>query len=209
MPELIPPIFGDVLVYLFGRWQGEHQLLYQRRAVAIEELFDRFEEVDRRFSALFAPLGGGDPEKAKQAAESFDALHAYFRRSSIWLPLRAKAQVSDFLGQYREPLIKFTQEAMAQDLEDEIEGRSERIKKWNEVWVAYLKDSPEIRQTLETEFRAALGSWRAKLAILLGNLSRQDQESPSEASQVAGLIPQRRSTEFLGSSHPCIMHSLM
>jgi hypothetical protein len=159
MPDSIPTIIGAVLVYLVGRWQGELQLLYEHRAVAIEELFDRFEEVDRRFSALFAPLGGGDPEKAKQVAESFDALHAYFRRSSLWLPLRAKAQVSDFLGHYREPFIKFTQEAMAQDLEDAIEGRSERIKKGNEVWAAYLKGSPEIRQTLETEFRAALGSW--------------------------------------------------
>jgi hypothetical protein len=188
MPEVVLTILGAVLVYLFGRWQGEHQLLYQRRAVAIEELFDRFEEVDRRFSALFAPLGGGDPEKAKQAAESFDALHAYFRRSSLWLPLRAKAKVSDFLSQYREPFIKFTQEAMAQDLEDEMEGRSERIEKWNEVWAAYLKDSPEIRQTLETEFRAALGSWRAKLAILLEYIpaSRQNQESTANDRNGAG-----------------------
>ena len=77
---------------------------------------------------------------------------------------------------------------MAQDLEDEMEGRSERIKKWNEVWAAYLKDSPEIRQTLETEFRAALGSWRAKLAILLEYIptSRQNQESTANDRHGAG-----------------------
>src|SRR5215216_3959760 len=145
MPEVVLTILGAVLVYLFGRWQGEHELLYQRRAVAIEELFDRFEEVDRRFSALFAPLGGGDPEKAKQAAESFDALRAYFRQNSLWLPLRVKDQVSDFLVEYREPFFKFTEEAMSQDLELRT---SARIRAWNEVWTKFRKESPRIRQTL-------------------------------------------------------------
>jgi hypothetical protein len=59
----------------------------------------------------------------------------------------------------------------------------ERIEKWNEVWTAFKKDSPEVRQTLETEFRAALGrlSTRPKIhvrsepAIALGEYEgRQD-----------------------------------
>jgi hypothetical protein len=55
------------------------------------------------------------------------------------------------------------------------------IEKWNEVWTAFTEDSPKIRQTLETEFRAALGSWRAKLAILLEFIlaPRQNQKSTS------------------------------
>ena len=56
--QAIITLLGAVLVYLFGRWQGEHQLLYQERVNVIKELFARFEEVERRFSALFAPLGG-------------------------------------------------------------------------------------------------------------------------------------------------------
>jgi len=181
--EILAILLGAFLAYLFGRWQGEHQLLYQRRADALEELFDRFEEVDRQFSALYAPLGGGDPEKAKQAADSFNALHAYFRSKSLWLPLRARNQVSNFLEQYREPFIRFTQEAMAQD--DPEMRTSERIRNWNEVWTAYRNDSPEIRWTLETEFRAALGSWRARFAILLEYLSasRRKQESPTEGNR--------------------------
>ena len=47
------------------------------------------------------------------------------------------------------------------------ERSSQRIRKWNEVWTAFGEDSPMLQQTLETEFRAALGSYRAKLAILL------------------------------------------
>jgi len=175
LTEGILILLGAVLAYLFGRWQGEHQLLYERRVGVIEELSKRFEAMDREFSALFAPLGGGDPEKAKQAAESFDALWAYFRQNSLWLPLRVKNQVSAFLVEYREPFFKFTEEAMSQDLEIR---RSERIRAWNDVWTKFRKDSPRIRQTLETEFRAALGSWRAWLAILLEYLpsSRRNQE---------------------------------
>jgi hypothetical protein len=63
-------------------------------------------------------------------------------------------------------------------------------ERWNEVWTAFEKDSPVIRQTLETEFRAALGSWRAKLAILFESLSvsRQIQKfsSSSEVSSRNG-----------------------
>ncbi|MBA3426242.1 MAG: hypothetical protein H0U04_17280 [Rubrobacter sp.] len=174
MLEGILILLGAFLAYLFGRWQGEHQLLYERRVAVIDELFNRFEDVDRQFSALFAPLGGGNPEAANQAGESFDALRAYFRRNSLWLPPRVSNQVNDFLARYREPFIKFTGEAMSQDPEMRT---SERLKQWNDVWTAFKKDSPEIRQTLETEFRAALGSWRAKLAILLEYLSAYRQAS--------------------------------
>ena len=176
MLEVILVLLGAFLAYLFGRWQGEHQLLYERRVGVIEELSKRFEAMDRQFSALFAPLGGGDPAKAKEAADSFDALQTYFRQNSLWLPLRVKNQVGDFLVEYREPFFKFTDEAMVQD--QEIRG-SERIRTWNEVWTKFRKDSPRILQTLETEFRAALGSWRAWLTIVLEYLpsSRRNQES--------------------------------
>ena len=74
MPEVILTILGAVLVYLFGRWQGEHQLLYQRRAEVMGELFGRFEDVDQKFHSLFQryDIGGepDKPEKAKLAAES-------------------------------------------------------------------------------------------------------------------------------------------
>jgi hypothetical protein len=43
------------------------------------------------------------------------------------------------------------------------------------AFLAYLR---QIRQTLETEFRAALGSWRAWLAILLEDLSVFRQNRP-------------------------------
>jgi hypothetical protein len=183
MSEVILTILGAVLVYLFGRWQGEHQLLYQRRVQVIAELFDRFEDVERTFSALMAPLGGGDPEKGRQAAEGFNALQQYYRRNSIWLPLRVSKQVSGFLTQYREPFDEFTEEVMLQDFQEGPQGG--RIRTWNDVWTAFRKDSPEIRQALETEFRAALGSYRAKLAILLEYIptTHQDQKSPSEINR--------------------------
>jgi len=65
MPEAILAIsLGVFLAYLFGRWQGEHQLLYQRRAEVIEKLFDRFEDVDQQFYSLFHWYdAGGEPDK--------------------------------------------------------------------------------------------------------------------------------------------------
>jgi hypothetical protein len=179
MPEALLIVLGAFLVYLFGRWQGEHQLLYQRRVEIIGKLFDHFEDVDQKFHSLFHPYGGGQPEEAKQAAESFNVLQGYYRRNSIWLPPRVSKQFGDFLARYRNPFNEFTSAVISRDYQP---GYAE---KWNEVWTAFEKDSPEIRQTLETEFRAALGSWRAKLAILLQYISapRQDQKSRTETSR--------------------------
>jgi hypothetical protein len=174
MPEGILAILlglGAFLAYLFGRWQGEHQLLYQQRLEVIDELFGRFEDVYQQFSALFAPFGGGDPQDAQRAAETFNALQAYYRRRSIWLPLRASNQVSDFLTRYRGPFNEFASEVISQG------RRPGRVEKWNAVWRAFEKDAPELQQTLETEFRAAYGSWRAKLAILLEYLPASRQKN--------------------------------
>jgi hypothetical protein len=125
--------------------------------------------VDQRFYSLFhwIDLGGepDKPEKARLAAQSFNELQGYYRRNSIWLPLRTSNQFSSFLARYRKPFNDFTTEAMRRD--DELGS----TQKWVEVWSAFEKDSPEVRQTLETEFRAALGSWRAKVALLLDYLS--------------------------------------
>jgi hypothetical protein len=171
--EVILVLLGAFLAYLFGRWQGEHQLLYQRRLEVIDELFDRFEDVDQRFSALFHPVGDGNPEEAQQAAKSFNDLQGYYRRNSLWLPLRVSNQVSGFLARYRKPFNDFTTALMSRGIEP---GYADR---WNAVWTAFGEDSPRIRQTLETEFRAAYGSWRAKLTLLLEYLpfSRRNQES--------------------------------
>jgi hypothetical protein len=183
MLEVVLTILGAVLVYLFGRWQGEHQLLYQHRAEVIDELFDRFEDVDQKFHTLFKRYDvGGEPDKpqkARLAAESFNDLQGYYRRNSIWLPLRASNQFSDFLARYRDPFEEFTSAVISQD------RRQGRVEKWEEVWTAFEKDSPEIRQTLETEFRAALGSWRAKFAILLDRIpaTRQEEKSASGAKR--------------------------
>src|SRR5829696_3697760 len=129
MPEVVLTILGAVLVYLFGRWQGEHQLLYQRRVEVIDELFDRFEDVYQEFLVLFDPVGGGSPEGAKRAAESFNALQGFYRRKSIWLPLRVSNQFSDFLARYRKPFIEFTSEMI--NPEDREPGYAER---WNALW---------------------------------------------------------------------------
>lgn len=181
MPEVVLTLLAAFLAYLFGRWQGEHQLLYERRVRTIDELLDRFEDVDQRFYSLFHWYdAAGDPdkpEKARLAAASFNDLQGYYRRNSIWLSIRTSNRFSDFLARYRKPFSEFTSAVLMG------EPGTGRVGKWNKVWTDFEKDSPEIRQTLETEFRAALGSWRAKLALLLEYVSaaRQDQETTSSS----------------------------
>jgi hypothetical protein len=183
MIEVIVTALGAFLVYLFGRWQAEHERLYERRAQVIAELFSRFEDVDQKFYSLFHWYDAGGepdkPQKARLAAESFNALQGYYRRNSIWLPPRTSNQFSDFLARYRKPFNEFTAAVIRRD------DQPGDVEKWNEVWTAFEKDSPEIRQTLETEFRAALGSWQAKLAILLEALStsRQNQKRKTETNR--------------------------
>ena len=177
MTEVVVTVLGAVLVYLFGRWQAEHERLYERRAQVIADLFGRFEDVDQKFYSLFHWYDpGGDPdkpEKARLAAASFNELQGYYRRNSIWLPPRTSNQFSDFLARYRKPFNEFTFAVIRRG-----DGPGD-VEKWNDVWTAFEKESPEIRQLLETEFRAALGSWRAKLAILSESLtaSRSEQKS--------------------------------
>jgi hypothetical protein len=180
MPELIVTVVGAILVYLFGRWQGEHQLLYQRRVEVIEKLFDQLEDVNQDFYTLFHFYGGGQREQAERAAESFNAMQSYYNRKSIWLPIRVSNRVSNFLARYRQPFIEFTSAVL---YEEELEPGY--VEEWNRVWYAFRQESPEIKQALETEFRAAYGSWRAKFAILLEYMSasRQDQKSTSESNR--------------------------
>ena len=118
----------------FGRWQAEHERLYERRAQVIAELFSRFEDVDQAFRVFFDPVGGGDLEKARQAATSFDAMQGYYRRNSIWLPLRISNQLSDFLARYRGPFNEFTFAVSPQDRQDRQPGH---VEKWDEVWTAF------------------------------------------------------------------------
>jgi hypothetical protein len=90
---------GAVLAYMFGRWQAEHQRLYEERARVIADLFSRFEDVDQKFDSLFHWIDlAGEPdkrEKASLAAQSFNELRGYYRRNSICLPPRTSARVRE------------------------------------------------------------------------------------------------------------------
>jgi hypothetical protein len=180
MTEVVVTVVGAILVYLFGRWQGEHQLLYQRRVEVLEKLFDQLEDVDQDFYALFHWYGGGQPEQAERAAKSFNAMQTYYNRKSIWLPIRVSNRVGNFLARYRQPFIEFTSAVIYEE-----EREPGYVEEWNRVWYAFRQESPEIKQALETEFRAAYGSWRARLAILLEYVPapRPDQSSINEAKR--------------------------
>ena len=159
-------VLGAVLAYMFGKRQAEHERLYELRAWVIADLFSRFEDVDQRFYSLFhgVDLAGehDKQEKARLVAQSFNELQDYYRRNSIWLPPKTSDQFGGVLARYRKPFRDFTAMLTSRD-DDELGSTST----WVEVWTAFEKDAPEVRRTLETEFRAALGGWRARLAILI------------------------------------------
>lgn len=177
MLEQLPDYLGAVatvitvvLAYFFGRRQAEHERLYEERARAIAGLFERYTEVDMRFYSLVHPFdAAGEPdkkEKARLAAESFNELLVHYRRNSIWLSRRTGKQVSDFIERYRKTFRNFQGDR----------GYPDDIRKWSEVWHRFEKESPEIKYTLEEEFRASLGDTRAKLSVwrrrIAGNSER-------------------------------------
>jgi len=142
-----------VLGYLLGRRKTVHDRLYEERAKVVASLFERFETVDQRFFSLVHPYdSGGEPdkkEKAKLAAESFNELQTYYRHNSIWLSRGASGKVKNFLEQYRKTF---------QEFRDRVD-----VVEWKQVWTRFEKESPEIRERLEIEFRAALGYRGAKI----------------------------------------------
>jgi len=167
--EVVVTVVGAVLLFLFGRWQAEHERLYERRAEVIARLFECVEDLDQKCFSLFHWLDSGGepdkPQKAKLAADSFNEMQGYYRRNSIWLTPRTSAQVNDFLNRYKKSMSEFNYEVIGR------QHQLGEVEKWHEIWTSYQKESPEIRQTLETEFRAALGSWRARLTLLSKEIS--------------------------------------
>ena len=143
---LFGPVITVVLGFLVGRRKTVHDRLYEERAKVVASLFERFESVDQRFYSLIKPYDqAGEPnkrEKAKLAVESFNELQSYYRCNSIWLSRGTSSRVKSFVDEYRQVFKDY-------DTED--------IQKWLDVWKSFEKESPEIKERLETEFRAALG----------------------------------------------------
>ncbi len=168
LPEYLSPaatLLAVVLAYVFGRRQTEHERLYTRRAEVIAALFERFEDMDQRLHSLvsvFDEAGGPDKkEKARLAAESFNDLQRYYRSNSIWLSRGTSSRFNDFLQRYRATINDFVIKVVTNE-----DRHRALVEEWDAIWQRFQKESPEIRDTLETEFRAALGDRRAKMALL-------------------------------------------
>jgi hypothetical protein len=170
------------LAYVFGRRQTEHERLYTRRAEVIAELFERYEDLDVRVYELLHPVDfAGEPdkrEKAKLATETFNELQAYYRRHSIWLSRRTSRQMQSFIARYRVPVRDFPR--WYEDRRDpNVPAEDRSSQKWVAMWKQFEQTSPELRDALEEEFRAALGDRRAKIARLWRSLrsNRNDHGS--------------------------------
>ena len=185
LPYYLSPVAAvlvAILAYVFGRRQTEHERLYTRRAEVIAKLFERFKDVDARVYELLHPMGfAGEPDrstKAKLAAEAFNELLTYYQHHSIWLSRRTSRQMQVFIEQYRVPVRDFP--GWYEDRKDpEVPAEDRSIRKWEGMWTVYEQTSPELRDALEEEFRAALGDRRAKIARLWRSLrsNRNDHGS--------------------------------
>jgi hypothetical protein len=160
LPDLVLILVAAAASYLFGRRQAEHERLYEERAKAIAGLFERIVVVDQRFHSLVSPIDwAGEPdkcEKGRLAAEAFNELLAHYRRNSIWLSRRASTQMSAFIERYRQTF---------QDFRGTDPTYRFMPSEWDDIWRRFEKESPEIRASLEEEFRAALGDTQAKLRL--------------------------------------------
>ena len=172
LPYYLTPVatvLAVFLAYVFGRRQMEHERLYTRRAEVTAKLFERFKDVDQRVYELLHPVDfAGEPDKrtkALRATEAFNELQTYYQHHSIWLSRRTSRQMQAFIEQYRVPVRDFPR--WYEDRKDpDVPAKDRSIKKWEEMWTVYEQTSPELRDALEEEFRAALGERRAKIARL-------------------------------------------
>jgi hypothetical protein len=171
-------LLAVVLAYFFGRRQTEHERLYTRRAEVIAALFERFETVDQRIFALVSPFDlAGEPdkaEKAKLAGESFNDLQKYYRGNSIWLSRGTSKLFGSFLERYKETINEFAIYVVRHD------EQPQSIDKWHEVWKRFERESPEIREVLEEEFRAALGERRARISRSWRSVKRYMRRSKAD-----------------------------
>jgi hypothetical protein len=168
----VSAVVSAVLGYVVGQRQAEQQRIIEERARVISDLFKRYVDLDERVYSLVQiyerPEEPVREEKYKLAAESFNELLAYHRRNSIWLT-RPTARYVDryvdrFIERYRESFRPFAK------------GRGHLDhRRWLEAWQRFKGESPKLRETLEEEFRAALGYRRAKLGAWR---RRSDLEPP-------------------------------
>jgi hypothetical protein len=210
LPDFLGPVatvLAVVLAYYFGRRQTEYQRLYERRAEVIAGLFERYVRMDQRVRSIVELEDPKEwPIKTERASESFEELVQYHLANSIWLSRSTSRQLSSFTERYGERF---------RDLQNPLSGEDEwgdDTITWGEPWREKLekalekalassvskfnRESLEIRNALEDEFRAALGDRRAKLARLWR--IRLDDRARSHSAVTGKPTSMRRETEELG-----------
>jgi hypothetical protein len=157
LESLLVAVLTLVVGYFVGLRQAEQQRIIEERARVISALFERYADVHERVASLVQVYDyGGEPDKKEKfrlAAESFNELLRYHRRTSIWLSRPTARYVDRFIERYRQTFTDFSGER----------GYPDDARKWLAVWQRFKKESPELREALEEEFRASLGDTRAKL----------------------------------------------
>ncbi len=163
MATAIAAVLVAILAYFLGKRQTVDERLYTKRSEVIAALFERFEDMDQKVWSLVKPFEfGSEPdkkEKAKLAGESFNDMQSYYRRNSIWLSGETNELVGDFLDRYKRMINDFVIRVVTNE-----DRHGALVNEWGEVWKRYEKESPEIREKLEEEFRIAIGERRASRA---------------------------------------------
>jgi hypothetical protein len=178
LETLLVVLVTSVVGYFFGKRQTEQQRIIEERAKVLSDLFKRYVDLEEQVYLLVQILDlSGEPdrkEKYRRAAESFNNLLAYHRRNSIWLSRPTARYVDRFIESYREYFKPF-----GPFREEEEVGRPDTAEEWLNAWQRFQKESPKLRDTLEEEFRRALGhgaTW-AKL----GGWRRRSQLEPLQS----------------------------
>ena len=156
LETLLVVLVTSVVGYFFGKRQTEQQRIIEERAKVLSDLFKRYVDLEEQVYLLVQILDlSGEPdrkEKYRRAAESFNNLLAYHRRNSIWLSRPTARYVDRFIESYREYFKPF-----GPFREEEEVGRPDTAEEWLNAWQRFQKESPKLRDTLEEEFRRALG----------------------------------------------------
>jgi hypothetical protein len=169
---LIAVLLAASLAYVFGRWKTVHDRLYERRADVIAAIFERFETLDQQVASMLSPRDyAGEPskdEKAQLAVDSFNDLQKHYRSNSIWLSRGTSRVVDGFLIKYRKTIEDFVRVQRRVSRESD---EPKDLEGWIKTWTSFRKESPEIKDRLDTEFRAVFGDHRARVRRFYLNVS--------------------------------------
>ncbi len=142
----------------------EHEVtftgLQQKRAEVIAELYKLLVKAYWEAESFTSPMEwAGEPSKKEKYITANNAIVDYFRffdQHRIYLSTGLCEQLESFAKEIREPVIRFGAWVRHESLSGQ--AAQDMNDAWDNSWHKVRDEVPKLRQAIEREFRALLGS---------------------------------------------------